>query len=64
MIQKQWTSKKEQNLIAYLLNVHNLKNRIKYYFQVQLLKRKKFKHIMLVNYAKFIIYIKSDKFNY
>ena len=34
---------KEQNLITFLLNVHNLKNRIKYYFQVQLLKLKKFK---------------------
>ena len=55
---------KEQNLIAFLLNVHNLKNRIKYYFQVQLLKLKKFKHIMFVNYAKFLIYRKTDKFNY
>ena len=55
---------KEQNLIAFLLNVHNLKYRIKYYFQVQLLKCKKFKHIMFVNYAKFPIYIKTDKFNY
>ena len=49
---------KEQNLIAFLLNVHNLKNRIKYYFQVQLLKCKKFKQIFFVKSAKFIIYIK------